>query len=133
VPNDLDEYTDCRSAIRAAMAGGSGNKTVIPPGGVLTPSGAVASTPADYNELNRLASDAGKGKRTSVDIGGRSLLPGSAGLGGILSGVAGRSEMPLALALAVASLAILAVVTGYLGVSDKLPGLRRAALRILGR
>jgi hypothetical protein len=133
LPNDIDEYTDCRQAIRNAMAGGSGNKGGAPPNGLVTPSGAIAGSPGDVTALNALTAQSLKGKRGAVHIGGQAILPGNAGLGGVLGGLAGANDLPLSLILAIAALAILAVVTAFLAAREKLPQARRVALRILGR
>ena len=133
LPNDIDEYTDCRQAIRAAMSGGNGNKGGAPPNGVMTPSGAIAGSPDDVKALRDVTARAATGKRPAVAIGGRQVLPGNAGLGGVLGGLAGSNDMPTSLALAIAALAILAVVTAFLAAREKFPRVRRAALRVLGR
>lgn len=133
LPNDIDEYTDCRQAIRDAMGGGNGNTGGAPPNGVMTPSGAIAGSPDDVNALKGLTNRAGKGKRAAVSIDGREVLPGNAGLGGVLGGLAGANDMPLSLVLAIVALAGLAVVTAFLAAREKVPLVRRVALRFLGR
>jgi hypothetical protein len=133
LPNDIDEYTDCRQAIRDAMAGGNGNKGGAPPNGVMTPSGAIAGSHDDVNALKGVTARAAKGKRAPVTIDGREVLPGNAGLGGVLGGLAGANDMPLSLVLAIAALAVLAVVTAFLAAREKGPLVRRVALRFLGR
>jgi hypothetical protein len=132
LPTDIDEYTDCRAAIRAAMAGGSGSNGA-PPGGILTPSGAVAASPEDVQALAALTDQAGKGKREPVSIGGKSVLAGNAGLGGVLGGLQGANGMPASLVAAIVALVLLAAVTAYLAAREKLLPLSRAALRRLGR
>lgn len=133
LPNDIDEYTDCRQAIRNAMAGGNGNTGGAPPNGLMTPSGAIAGSPSDVNALGALTTQASKGKRGTVAIDGEQVLPGNAGLGGVLGGLAGANSMPLSLLLALVALALLAVVTALLAAREKLPQVRRVALRVLGR
>jgi hypothetical protein len=61
VPSDGDEYTDCASAIRRALEGGSGKTGGPPPGGIVTASGAVAASPDDAAQLDTViaAADAG--------------------------------------------------------------------------
>jgi hypothetical protein len=133
LPSDIDEYTDCRQVIRAAMGGGNGNTGGAPPNGIMTPSGAIAGSPADIQALDNLSAQAAKGKRPAISIGGRRILPGNAGLSGVLGGLAGSNGMPASLMAAIAALLVLAVVTAYLAVRAKLPLLRRVALRVLGR
>jgi phage shock protein PspC (stress-responsive transcriptional regulator) len=133
LPSDIDEYTDCRSVIQAAMGGGSGNNTPAPPNGILTPSGAVAASPSDVNALKGVTSRAASGQRPTINVGGKPILPGNAGLTGVLGGLAGSNGMPAPLIAAIAALLVLAVVVAYLAAREKLPLIRRAALRVLGR
>ena len=133
LPSDIDEYTDCRSVIRAAMSGGSGSTGGAPPNGIVTDSGAVAGSPADVTALQNLTQAATKGKRARVKLAGRDVLPGNAGLTGVLSGLQGANGMPTSLVLAIAALLILAVVTAYLAAREKFPLVQRVALRVLGR
>ena len=134
LPSDIDEYTDCRSAIRAAMHGGSGN-----PGGpgpanaIITASGAVAGSQADIDALTAVQNRSVKGKRRPITVGGEKITPGSAGLGGPLAGLAGSNGMPAALVSAIAVLLLLAVVTAYLAAREKFPAARDVALRVFGR
>jgi hypothetical protein len=134
LPSDIDEYTDCRQAIRNAMHGGSGNPgRPGPPGAIVTASGAVAASQADVNALNALQTARSKGKRHPISIGGEEITPGTAGLSGALSGLPGSNGMPAALITAIAALAVLAVVTAYLAAREKFLVVRRVALRIFGR
>jgi hypothetical protein len=131
LPSDIDEYTDCRQAIRAQMSGGSGNPGGPgPAGAIITASGAVAGSQADVNALTAIQD---KGKRRAVPIAGEKVLPGNAGLTGMLGGLAGSNGMPTSLMLAIATLLILAAVTAYLTAREKLPHLSRVALRIFRR
>lgn len=133
LPSDIDEYTDCRAVIRAAMAGGSGSNGAPPPNGLPTPSGAIAASPADVAALNTLTARAVKGKAPVISIAGQKVVPGNAGLSGVFGGLAGSNGMPTSLVVAIAALLILAVVTAYLAAREKVPLVRRVALRILGR
>ena len=131
LPSDIDEYTDCRQVIRAAMGGGSGSAG-SPPNGIVTPSGAVAGSPADVAALQDLTSHT-KGHRPAIVLDGHRLLPGNAGLSGVLGGLAGANGMPTSLVLAIAALGILALVTAYLAAREKAPHVRRVALRLFSR
>jgi hypothetical protein len=134
LPSDIDEYTDCRSVIRAALHGGSGNPGGPgPAGAIITASGAVAASQGDVNALTAVQNDSVKGKRNPVGIAGQQITPGNAGLTGPLAGLAGSNGMPPSLLTAIAALLVLAVVTTYLGAREKLPLVRRAALRVFGR
>jgi hypothetical protein len=133
LPSDIDEYTDCRQAIRSAMNGGSGASGPGPANGIITASGAVAGSQADINALTNLIAKGVKGKRPAVPIGGEKVLPGNAGLSGVLGGLAGSNGMPTSLMLALATMLILAAVATYLTAREKLPHLSRVALRIFRR
>jgi hypothetical protein len=133
LPSDIDEYTDCRQAIRSAMNGGSGASGPGPANGIITASGAVAGSQADVNALTNLIAKGVKGKRPAVPIAGEKVLPGNAGLSGVLGGLAGSNGMPTSLMLALATMLILAAVTTYLTAREKLPHLSRVALRIFRR
>jgi hypothetical protein len=134
LPSDIDEYTDCRQAIRSAMHGGSGNPGgPAPAGAIITPSGAVAASQQDVNALAAVQNASVKGKRHPITIGGDKVVPGSAGLTGALAGLPGSNGMPASLVAAIIALLVLGVVTTYLAAREKLPLVRRAALRLFGR
>ena len=133
LPSDIDEYTDCRSVIRAAMGGGNGDTGGAPPNGIVTPSGAIAGSPQDVQALDQVAAKAAKGKHPTVVVAGEKVVPGNAGLTGVLGGLAGSNGMPASLVAAIAALIVLAVVTAYLAAREKVPFIRRGALRIFGR
>ena len=134
LPSDIDEYTDCRSAIRAAMHGGSGSTGGPgPAGSIITPSGAIAASPEDVKALAAVQRASAKGKTKPVSIGGQKITPGNAGLGGPLAGLAGSNGMPASLVTAIAALLMLAVVTAYLAAREKFPAVQRVALRVFGR
>ena len=131
LPSDIDEYTDCRSVIRAAMHGGSGNPGGPgPAGAIITASGAVAASASDVHALTAVQNDS---KTHPIAVGGEEVVPGKAGLGGPLAGLAGANGMPAALVAAMAALAVLAAVTAYLAAREKFPMVRRATLRVFGR
>ena len=133
LPSDIDEYTDCRSAIRAAMNGGSGSTGAPPPGAIPTESGAIAGNQNDIASLAALQRASAAGKTKPITIGGEQVTPGNAGLGGPLAGLAGSNGMPAALVTAIVALLVLAIVTTYLGAREKFPVVRRAALRVFSR
>ena len=134
LPSDIDEYTDCRQVIRAAMGGSNGDNGGAPPNGIMTPSGAIAGSPQDVQALAQVTANAAKHKRApAIAIAGQKIEPGNAGLSGVFGGLAGSNGMPTSLIAAIAALAILAVVTAYLTAREKLPVVRRLALRIFSR
>jgi hypothetical protein len=85
------------------------------------------------NALSAVQNKSEKGKSPTLTVAGQKIVPGNAGLGGALAGLAGSNGMPMALILAIAALLILAVVTAYLAAREKVPLVRRVALRVLGR
>jgi hypothetical protein len=133
LPSDIDEYTDCRAVIQAALHGGSGASGGPPPGAIYTRSGAIASSKHDITALKAIQTQSAKGKTKPVKIGGAVITPGNAGLGGPLAGLAGSSGMPDSLVAAIVALLVLAVVTAYLAAREKFPVVRRATLRVFGR
>jgi hypothetical protein len=134
LPSDIDEYTDCRSVIRAAMHGGSGNPGGPgPAGAIVTPSGAVAASPQDVASLAALQKSAVGGQAAPVVIAGQTVTPGDAGLGGPLAGLAASNAMPTSLVVTIGLLISLAVVTAYLAARQKFPAVQRVASRIFRR
>jgi hypothetical protein len=133
LPSDIDEYTDCRAVIRAAMHGGTGSTGAPPPGAILTESGAIAGNEHDIASLAALQRASAAGKTKPVTIGGEQVTPGNAGLGGPLAGLAGSNGMPASLVTAIVALLVLAIVTAYLAAREKFPVVRRAALRVFSR
>ena len=134
LPSDIDEYTDCRSVIRAALHGGSGSTGGPgPANAIVTPSGAMAASQADVDALTAVQTSSDKGKRHPISVGGETITPGNAGLAGPLGGLAGSNGMPTSLVAAIAALLALAVVSAYLAAREKFPAVRRVALRVFGR
>lgn len=133
LPNDIDEYTDCRAAIRAAQGGGSGRAPGGPAGGFTTESGAIAGNQEDVAALNELTSRLSSGKREAIRVGGEEVVPGTAGLSGVFSGIAAANQMPLPLLISILTIVALAGVTAYLAARDRMPGVRSAALRLFRR
>src|SRR3954466_8217034 len=74
LPSDIDEYTDCRSVIQAAMHGGSGNPGGPGPGGAIIPaSGAVAASAGDVHALTAVQNDSVNGKDQPIAVGGEEV------------------------------------------------------------
>ena len=134
LPSDIDEYTDCRSVIRAALHGGSGNPGGPgPAGAIITASGAVAASQSDVNSLTALQNNIVHGKKPAVKIAGATVVPGSAGLDGPLAGLAGSNGMPSSLVAAIVVLLVLGVVTAYLAAREKFPAVQRVTARFFSR
>lgn len=119
LPSDVDEYTDCREAIRGELgrdgdrgSGGSGGGGGNAGGGdpsLITDSGAVASSRDDIEALDELtgSGDRDRGEAPSVDIGGRDISPEA---GGKVLGLANSSnELPLSMLSALVLLALAGV------------------------
>jgi hypothetical protein len=100
LPSDIDEYTDCRSVIRAAQLAGAGGKS-----GGGRAKGAInkvdAAAAPSSREQRRLA-DAGR--RGPVDIGGRVVEPGASGAPLATAGLG--TDLPTMVLLVLALLAI---------------------------
>ena len=110
IPTDTDEYTDCRDVLaRAAAAGvssrGGGS------GGSRGSGGAAANQPpADPDTPEGKAAigkAAGEGAPDPIRLGGRSVVPGTAGL----SSDAVRNELPTPLIIVLALLGAAALAT----------------------
>ena len=115
VPSDIDEYTDCREAIRAELGSDSGGRSGRGSGGgdpsLTTESGAVAGSREDVDALNELTDGNRRGRdrgdAPSIDIGGRDVTPGA---GGEVLGLANSSnELPLSMLSALVLLALMAI------------------------
>ena len=84
LPSDIDEYTDCREAIRAELGSdrgsggtpGGGRNSADP--GLVTDEGAVAGTREDRDALDDLTGSRGD-DRPSIDVGGTQVTPGQGG------------------------------------------------------
>jgi len=73
LPSDIDEYTDCRSVIRAAQLSGAGGKSATAKRGI---AGRVnAAAPPSEREQKQLAQATGSGSK--VEIGGKPIEPGT--------------------------------------------------------
>jgi hypothetical protein len=123
LPADLDEYSDCRDVIAAAIKGGSNRgRGANSPGVAGTdPVAEIAAQRTDRAEL-AAATDA---KPPTVDVGGTSLKPDSSGffnLGDAANGV------PLPLLLALLVLGGLALASGIGSLRERVPGLARVPL-----
>lgn len=120
LPSDIDEYTDCREAIRAEQGGGGGGgsagggPTASDPS-LVTASGAVAGSRDDIAALDELTDgrsgteERDRGEAPSIDIGGREVTPGAGGK--VLGAAPASNDVPMSLLSALILLA-LAAVTG---------------------
>jgi hypothetical protein len=108
LPSDLDEYTDCRSVIRAAqLAGARGKNKGSARRGLNNVDTATPATPEERSQLKHGASSAGP-----VKIGGRRLAPGDTGAPFAAAGLGTDLPTPVLLVLILLGLAMLSGV-GY--------------------
>jgi hypothetical protein len=120
LPTDLDEYSDCRDVIAAAIKGGSDRGLGAGSPGVdaTDPAGEAAAKAEDQADLAAIAS--GKGPKPSVDVGGTNLSPDSSGFFN-LGGAA--NEVPLPLLLALILLSLFALASGLGALRERVPAL----------
>lgn len=120
LPADLDEYSDCRDVIAAAIKGGSdkGIGSGSPGVGATDPAGEAAAQAQDQGDLAAITS--GKGPSPTVDVGGTSLKPDSSGFFN-LGGAANQVPLPLLLALILLSL--FALASGLGALRERVPAL----------
>jgi hypothetical protein len=125
LPADLDEYSDCRDVIAAAIKGGSdrGLGAGSPGIGATDPAGEAAAQAEDQSELAALAS--GKGPKPNVDVGGTNLEPDSSGFFNV-GGAA--NEVPLPLLLALILLSLFALASGLGALRERVPALASVPL-----
>lgn len=120
LPADLDEYSDCRDVIGAAIKGGSDKGIGAGSPGIAAtdPPAEAAAQTQDQTDLAELAS--GKGPTPSVDVGGTNLAPDSSGFFS-LGGAA--NEVPLPLLLALILLLLFALASGLAALRERVPAL----------
>jgi hypothetical protein len=125
IPADVDEYSDCRDVIAAAIKGGSdrGIGAGSPGIGATDPAGEAAAQAADQGELASIAS--GKAPKPSVDVGGTSVKPDSSGFFN-LGGAA--NEVPLPLLVALILLSLFALASGFGALRERVPALASVPL-----
>jgi hypothetical protein len=120
LPADLDEYSDCRDVIAAAIKGGSDRGLGAGSPGVAAtdPAGEAAAQAQDQADLAEATS--GKGEKPTVDVGGTNLAPDSSGFFN-LGGAA--NEVPLPLLLALILLSLFALASGLGALRERVPAL----------
>jgi hypothetical protein len=125
LPADVDEYSDCRDVIGAAIKGGSnrGLGSGSPGVSATDPAGEAAAQKVDHGALQAIAK--GRTEKPSIDVGGKRVEPDSSGFFN-LGGAANNVPLPLLLALLV--LCILALASGLGGLRERVPALARVPL-----
>lgn len=135
LPSDIDEYSDCREVISAAITGGSdrGENRGAGSGGDGSGGGsAVPITPEeqaaraqDQADLQALTTPDGRDKPPAVEVGGETVKPGSDGLFDLASE---SNSIPGPLLAALIALGILALVGGVVALRGRVPALARLPL-----
>jgi hypothetical protein len=120
LPADLDEYSDCRDVIAAAIKGGSdkGLGAGSPGVGESNPAGEAIAQAQDQSDLAAITS--GNGPKPSVDVGGTSLKPDSSGFFNLGDAA---NEVPLPLLLALILLSLFALASGLGALRERVPAL----------
>lgn len=138
LPSDIDEYSDCRDVISAAITGGSdkGNRGGAGGGGGETGGGAgggaapvtpeeQAARNQDQADLQSLGSPESRENSPPIDVGGEQVKPGSNGLFDLASAT---NSLPTPLLVALIALALLAIAGGVVALRGRLPALARIPL-----
>jgi hypothetical protein len=131
IPGDLDEYSNCRQVIAGAIQGGSDKGGGRPIAGGSKNGAAVspaeqARRAQDGRDLAAITGDSGgKPKAPTVEVGGKSVKPGSNGLFNLASQ---SNDIPAPLLAAMISLVLLAVLGGVLALRGRVPVLGRIPL-----
>jgi hypothetical protein len=139
LPSDIDEYSDCRDVISAAITGGSdtGNRGGAGGGGgngggggagggaaPVTPEEQAART-QDQADLQSLGSPESRENSPPIDVGGEQVKPGSNGLFDVANAT---NSVPTPLLVALIALALLAIAGGVVALRGRLPALARIPL-----
>jgi hypothetical protein len=110
IPTDTDEYTDCRDVLaRAAAAGvaGSGSGSGGTGGSGVSSENQPLESPNTPEGKAAIGKAAGEGAPDPIRLGGRSVVPGAAGL----SSDAVRNKLPTPLIIVLALLGAAALAT----------------------
>ena len=117
LPADLDEYSDCREVIGAAIKGGSdkgargGDPASVPPK-------EQAAREADVRALERIVSD--RDRAPAIEVGGKKVRPGSNGL---FDAASASHELPVALLVALIAIGLLALSGAVVMLRGRVPSL----------
>ena len=126
LPADVNEYSDCREVIGAAIGGagrsggnGGGGSSGSDTGG---PPAAQAARAQDKQDLAKIAHGASK---PTVRVGDQTVAPGKNGL---FSTASAENGLPLPLLLALIAMAIVALSGGVYALRKRIPALARVPL-----
>jgi hypothetical protein len=145
LPTDIDEYSDCREVIGAAITGGSNRGGDDREPGGSGPGGGTGSDPSDpssggtapitpeeqaarqqdQEDLAAITSPDRRDDRPAVKVGGETVKPGSDGLFDLSSA---SNSMPFPLLLALIVLGLLALGGGLVALRGRIPALARLPL-----
>jgi hypothetical protein len=136
LPSDLDEYSDCREVIAGAKTsgsdsggagggGGGGGTGHSGSGGGGASSAGAAEIAARQNDKAQLDQLTRSGDKPRLDIGGRTVEPGSNGLFDLSSASNG---LPLPLLLALIAVGLLTAGGVLYGLRRRVPALARIPL-----
>ncbi|MBD0283553.1 MAG: hypothetical protein ICV69_15385 [Thermoleophilaceae bacterium] len=150
LPSDIDEYSDCRDVIKAAMTSPSGRRGEGAPGGPggggpgagggpggggpgggaggaaapVTPEEQAAQL-QDQSDLDALTSPDRRDDGPAVKVGGETVTPGADGMFDVASA---SNSMPLPLLLALIALGLLALAGAFVGLRGRIPALAQLPL-----
>jgi hypothetical protein len=121
LPADLDEYSDCREVIGAAIKGGSdrGDRGGAP----VVSREEQAARDADARALEGIVSE--RRPAPAIEVGGKTVRPGSNGLFDVASA---GNELPAALLVALISLGLLTLFGGIAALRGRVPALAQLPL-----
>jgi hypothetical protein len=129
LPSDLDEYSDCREVIAGAITAGSDKGGGRGGGGGGGAEGAAAAAKRERQDRAKDAvalKDATSGKKKpQLDVGGKTVEPGSNGLFDLSSSSNG---LPLPLLLSLIAVGVLAIVGALYALRKRIPALAKIPL-----
>jgi hypothetical protein len=130
LPTDSDEYSPCREVLSGAIHSGSDRgggrpSDTSPTGGPLS-ADEQAERSKDTEALASIAGDVdGSPPSPSVEVGGKTVEPGSDGLFDLASS---SNDLPVPLLLALIALALLALTGALVALRSRIPLLARLPL-----
>ena len=130
LPTDSDEYGNCREILGGAITSGSdkggGRPSDTGPNGSPLSAKEQAQRSKDNQDLAAIAGDAnGDPRSPSVDVGGKTVEPGSNGLFDLASA---SNDLPTPLLVALIALAVLAITGVLVALRGRIPLLARVPL-----
>jgi hypothetical protein len=127
LPTDLDEYSNCREILTAAITGGSdkgGNRPTVGADGSPPPIEEQAARTKDTEDLAAITADPEESP-PSVQVGDEKVEPGSNGLFDLASA---SNDLPVPLLVALIALALVALIGGLVAMRERIPALSRIPL-----